>query len=57
MTAEQLYIHIGKQLPETTFSQMFGKPCLKANTKAFGCFFQDAMVFKLSGDNHKKAIG
>lgn len=27
--------------------QMFGKPCLKANNKAFAAFFKGEMVFKL----------
>lgn len=27
--------------------QLFGKPCLKTANKAFSCFFQDEMVFKL----------
>lgn len=36
---------------------MFGKPCFKVNGKAFICFFQNEMVFKLQGDNHKAAIG
>lgn len=36
---------------------MFGKPCLKAGGKAFACFFQDCMVFKLGGLAHKEALG
>lgn len=37
-------------------SQMFGKPCFKINGKAFICFFQNEMVFKLGGDAHKEAL-
>lgn len=37
-------------------SQMFGKPCYKINGKAFTCFFQDCMVFKLTGDLHAEAL-
>jgi hypothetical protein len=35
---------------------MFGKPCFKINGKAFVCFFQNEMVFKLSGDAHSEAL-
>lgn len=31
----------------TISSQMFGKPCLKINNKAFVAFFMGEMVFKL----------
>lgn len=34
-----------------SLSQMFGKPCLKLETKAFAAFFQEAMVFKLGKEN------
>ncbi|RTQ49636.1 hypothetical protein EJV47_12525 [Hymenobacter gummosus] len=36
--------------------QLFGKPCYKVNGKAFVCFFQQAMVFKLSGPVHQQAL-
>ena len=36
-------------------SKMFGKPCLKINGKAFSCFFNGDMVFKLDAESHKKA--
>lgn len=35
---------------------MFGKPCYKINGKAFVCFFQECMVFKLTGDTHAMAL-
>lgn len=35
---------------------MFGKPCFKINGKAFCCFFENSMVFKLSGDEHAEAM-
>ena len=35
---------------------MFGKPCFKINGKAFICFFQNEMVFKLTGENHSEAL-
>lgn len=53
---EQLYLSIGKKLKEAEQSQMFGKPCFKINGKAFICFFQNEMVFKLTGDIHKEAL-
>ena len=37
-------------------SGMFGMPALKFNGKAFGGLFGDAVVFKLQGDAHAKAI-
>jgi hypothetical protein len=52
-----LFHTIGKGLPKAEQSQLFGKPCYKINGKAFICFFQDEMVFKLSGDYHQKALG
>jgi hypothetical protein len=53
---EDLYLEIGTGLKGAEQSQMFGKPCFKINGKAFVCFFQDAMVFKLTGEAHAKAI-
>jgi len=57
MTKEQeLFIKIGQKLNDTEQSQMFGKPCFKINGKAFVCFFQNEMVFKLTGDSHSEAL-
>lgn len=53
---EKLYISIGQKLKDAEQSQMFGKPCFKTNGKAFICFFQNEMVFKLSGDIHADAL-
>lgn len=53
---EKLYNIIGKNLKDIVFSQMFGKPCLKVNGKAFACFFENEMVFKLTGEAHREAI-
>lgn len=36
---------------------MFGKPCFKVKGKAFVCFFNDSMVFKLTGKVHEEALG
>ncbi|MGZ5242711.1 MAG: hypothetical protein ACXWDO_04465 [Bacteroidia bacterium] len=35
---------------------MFGKPCFKIKGKAFISFFQDCLVCKLSGDEHREAL-
>jgi len=57
MTEEQeLYISIGQKLKDAEQSQMFGKPCFKKNGKAFICFFQNEMDFKLTGDTHSEAL-
>ncbi len=57
MTAEENhYISIGLGLENAVQSQMFGKPCFKINGKAFVCFFQNEMVFKLSGTAHSEAL-
>jgi hypothetical protein len=39
-----------------TRSQMMGMPCLKVRGKMFAGYWQGAMVFKLSGDEHKQAL-
>jgi hypothetical protein len=54
--ASSTYLSIGHTLKSAEESQLFGKPCFKINGKAFICFFQECMVFKLQGDEHKKAL-
>jgi hypothetical protein len=54
--SEKTFIEIGQKLKSSEQSQMFGKPCFKINGKAFICFFEDEMVFKLTGDLHKEAL-
>ncbi len=44
------YQEIGKALAEqhgTNMGQLFGKPCIKLDNKAFAAFFKGEMVFKL----------
>ena len=36
--------------------QMFGKPCLKINSKAFLAFHEEHLVFKLAEAVHSKAL-
>ena len=57
MTPEEaLYISIGQKLKGAEQSQMFGKPCFKVGGKAFMSFFDNEMVFKLTGDAHADAL-
>ncbi|PCJ63650.1 MAG: hypothetical protein COA58_16060 [Bacteroidetes bacterium] len=53
---ETLFYSIGNEINDSIKSQMFGKPCFKINTKAFVCFFQDCMVFKVTGETHQEAL-
>lgn len=50
------YLTIGQGLIGAEQSQMFGKPCFKINGKAFICFFDNQMVFKLTGETHSDAL-
>jgi hypothetical protein len=53
---EELFISIGEKIADAEHSQMFGKPCFKINGKAFVCFFQNCMVFKLTDKEHATAL-
>lgn len=53
---EEFYISIGQKIKNAEQSQMFGKPCFKIGGKAFICFFQNEMVFKLTGEAHNDAL-
>jgi hypothetical protein len=46
-----------KKTDGVTVSQMFGKPCLKINGKAFLAQHFEVVVFKLSGTEHARALG
>lgn len=54
--AETAYLTTGNTIPDAMPSQMFGKKCFKIGNKAFVAFFQDCMVFKLTGDEHAQAM-
>ncbi|WP_457645907.1 hypothetical protein [Profundibacter sp.] len=54
--SENEYTRVGQQITGAEQSQMFGKPCYKIGGKAFVCFFQDEMVFKLTGDTHADGL-
>lgn len=53
---DRAYIEAAESISGATQSQMFGKPCFKVGGKAFVAYFQDAMVFKLTGDKHANAL-
>jgi len=53
---ETLYNSICGQLEGAEKSQLFGKPCFKVGGKAFVCFFQNEMVFKLTNEAHSDAL-
>jgi len=42
--------------PKVVVGQMFGKPCVKVKGKAFLAQHKEAIVFKLSGTAHEKAM-
>lgn len=42
---------------DVTSGQMFGKPCLKIQGKAFVSQHKSTIAFKLAGSHHQKAIG
>jgi hypothetical protein len=56
MKEEKKFTDTGKKIKGAEQSQMFGKPCFKVRGKAFACFFEECMVFKLTGDSHKEAL-
>ena len=53
---ENRFRAIGASLPDSESGQLFGKPCFKKGGRAFLCFFQNEMVFKLTGSGHAAAL-
>lgn len=53
---EQTYHKVAESIEGAVKSQMFGKPCYKMGKKAFCCFFQQSMVFKLNKEMHDEAM-
>lgn len=49
-------LEIGKLFKNTRESQLFGKLCIKVNGKAFICFLNGEIFFKLTGEAHKNAL-
>jgi len=57
MTKEkEFFLKISNQIENATEGNLFGKPCFKLAKKAFVCFFQNEMVFKLFGEKHSDAL-
>ena len=54
--SEDEFLRVGQSISNSELSQMFGKPCFKTGGKAFVAYFQEAMVFKITGDHHAAAI-
>ena len=55
--SEKLFHEIAGQLPEAKEGKMFGALCIKApNGKAGVMFWKEDMIFKLEGDDLKKAL-
>ncbi|MGJ8528388.1 hypothetical protein [Maritalea sp.] len=53
---ETSFYAVGETFMDAEASQMFGKKCFKVGGKAFTSFFQDCMVFKLTGEHHSAAL-
>jgi len=53
---KEMFLELGLKLENSVQGQLFGKPCFKVNGKAYICFFEDEMVFKLTGDAHSDAL-
>ena len=47
---QQLFESLIEKTEGAELSQMFGKPCAKLNKKAFLCFFEEEIVFKIGRD-------
>jgi len=57
MTKAETHFHkIANLVEGAKEGNLFGKPCYKINGKAFCCFFQECMVFKLKDENHVFAL-
>jgi len=57
MSKEETYFNkTASQISDAKAGKLFGKLCYKINGKAFCCFFEQAMVFKLNDPFHKEAL-
>jgi len=57
MSDEEKQFHlVGESIDDAIKGQLFGKQCYKIGGKAFVCFFENDMVFKLSNNFHEEAI-
>ena len=58
-SAQQEYERLSQQLvaePGVSTGQMFGKPCIKINGKAFVAHHKETVVFKLTDPQHREAL-
>jgi len=53
---EDMYHESASKVKGSIESQLFGKPCYKIGKKAFCCFHEKDMVFKLNGKSHEKHL-
>ena len=55
---EAMYHELANQIPGTVKGKMFGALCLKCtnNNKAYLMYWNDLLIFKLTGDSLKKAL-
>lgn len=53
---EELFVAVGDSILHAEIGQLFGKRCFKVSGKAFICFYQNEMVFKLTGEVHSEAL-
>lgn len=53
---EEFFNTIGEGVQDSIQGKLFGKPCFKNGKKAFVCFFQNEMAFKLKGESHDEAL-
>ena len=53
---KKLFHSIGEEIEGSIKSKLFGKSCFKVNKKAYVCFFQHSMVFKLTGETFNEAL-
>jgi hypothetical protein len=56
MSIESRYYEVASAIPGAMKSQLFGKSCYKIDGKPFVSFFQECMIFKLTGEAHSAAI-
>lgn len=52
----KLFHEVGSSIESAVAGKLFGKLCYKIGKKAFCCFFEKCMVFKLNGEAHQEAL-
>lgn len=54
--SENKFHEVSTSLDDVSSGKLFGKLCYKKGKKAFVCFFEDEMVFKLKDQSHQEAL-